>query len=348
MTPPVASVVFCGLLLAGSALGSGANTVEPAEQRVALLAVAVAGAYTAGRLLPRPAAAGYGFAVALGTGTLVVLTPDGMSGAALAGPLGYGNANGALCAQGAAAALIPAVACRRGLTRAAALVVAAALVLLAWQTGSRAATAAAFACVLAALAVCLIRPPQARVRRASRAVVVGAGAVSAAVLALTVALGVAYNPATAREGSVDRLIDRTLSERRVVLWSESLDLLMRNPAAGVGLGRFAAASPTARADDDARWAHSAFLQYGAEAGFPGLVALLALSAAPYLALWRAAPDRLAVVGASAAAAALTQAAVDYVFHFPVIPLLTALTVGACAQRRPRPLAENALPADVSA
>ena len=333
MTRALHWVVLCSFLLAGSSLASGARPIEPAEQRAALLAVAVAGACMVGHLVPRQAAVVYGFTASLGIGTLVVLTPDGLSGGALAGPLGYGNANGALCAQGTVAALVPAIACRGRVLRTASFALAAALVLLAWQTGSRAGTATAASCLSAALLCCVPWASEHTYRHVARALVVGTAAASAAVFALTVALGSTHNPGAAAPTAVDRAVEQTLSDRRVALWSEALDLLSSDPISGVGVGRFAEVSPTARADNDARWAHSAFLQHGAESGLPGLLALLGLCSAIYLALWRAAAlDPLALVGACAAGAAMTHAAVDYVLHFPVIPVLAALTVGVCVQR----------------
>lgn len=322
-------MVLWSLLLAGSALLSGGTGPDPAKQRAALLLVAVAAACVAGYLLPRGLAPAYGLGVALGIGGLILLTPDGLSGRALAGPLGYGNANGALCAQGAAAACVAALACRRRPARLAALTVGTGLALLAWQTGSRAGTATAAGCIALA-AVALAGSGADTAPGPARWIIRGAAATSAVVLALTVTLGLAHDPQGAHRGLGDRVAERALSERRPALWSESLDLLNGAPATGVGVGGFADASRTARADQDARWAHSAFLQHGAEAGVPGLATLLGLSGAAYVALWRAAERSvLAVAGTCALTAALTHAMIDYVLHFPVIPLLTALTVGVC-------------------
>lgn len=294
-----------------------------------LLVSGAAAVFVAGALLPRRAVAGVGLLAGTAVAVAVLSAPDGLSGTALAGPLGYGNANGAVCAQGVAACMLATVRGGR-LSGLLSLAVAVVLLLLAWQTASAAGLTAASLCAVVGSLIRIL--PAARRAGAARAVVLLAGAAVGAALASTVVLGTTYDIQAPRDGALSGVVDRGLSERRVVLWSEAVDLLVAEPARGVGAGRFAEESPTARRDADARWAHSAFLQHGAETGVPGLLSLLGLSGWVFAVLHRAARrDPSAAVGALAAGALLGHATLDYVLHFPAVPLLAALVAGAAAQ-----------------
>lgn len=322
-SPLVGAVLLLAVL--GTALVAGG----PARDELMLLMSGAAAAFLAGALLPRRAVACTGLLLGAGTAVAVLGAPDGLSGAPLAGPLGYGNANGALCAQGVAACALAALRGGR-LVRLLAVVLALVLLLLGWQTASAAGLVAAGLCALGGLL--LAGSPPDRRARAARAVVLLAGAAVGSALLTTVALGAAHDADAPRDGALTRLVDRGLSERRVVLWSEALDLLGAEPVRGVGLGRFAEQSPTARRDADARWAHSAFLQHGAETGAPGLLALLGLTGWVFAVLHRAAGrDPAAAVGALAAAALLGHASLDYVLHFPSVPVLAAVILGMSAR-----------------
>ena len=77
------------------------------------------------------------------------------------------------------------------------------------------------------------------------------------------------------------------------------------------------------------WAQNDFLQQGAEQGVLGLVALVALFACGFLALWaNPGADAFVALAAVALAAVGIQACEDYVLHFPAIALTTAALVGA--------------------
>lgn len=294
-----------------------------------MVAAGTAAAFAAGALLPRRAVVGAGLVIGAGTAVAVLSAPDGLSGNALAGPLGYGNANGAMCAQGVAACMLATLRGRR-LSRLLGIALAAVLLLLAWQTASAAGLVAAMLCAAGSLLIASL--PATRRAGAARKVVLLAGAAVGVALTATVALGATYDVAAPRDDPLSRVLDRGLSERRIVLWSEALDLLADQPVRGVGAGRFAQESPTARSDDDARWAHSAFLQQAAENGAPGLLAFLALSGWVFAVLHRAAGrDPSAAVGALAAGALLGHATLDYVLHFPAVALLAAVVVGAAAR-----------------
>jgi O-antigen ligase len=153
------------------------------------------------------------------------------------------------------------------------------------------------------------------------------------VLGMTMALGALYAPGDPRTGRVDRIVDSTLTERRLVLWNDALSIVSKRPLAGVGPGRFQLASPTARADADARWAHHGFLQQAAETGVIGFVLLVALFLWGFFKLWAGPPDAIAVLGAAALAALGIHACVDYVLHFPAVPMAAGLLVGAATASR---------------
>jgi O-antigen ligase len=284
----------------------------------------VAGAYVAGRLASQiPAAVGtVSVVLAAGIGLAVLSTPGALSGAPLAPPLGYGNANGALYALGAGAALVAGLSCGRPVVRLLAVLAAVGFTGLAVLTGSQAGAAVAAGLVVLGAALAL-RPTLGRP--------VPALAALAVVLALvsTVALGLAPSGGPA---GAESALEGALSSRRVTLWAESLDLLDSAPIRGVGAGRFQDESPTARADDDARWAHSLWLQQAAETGLPGLVLLLTAAGIVVLRVRADGPDDGGVpaMGTAVVAGLLVHASIDYVVHFPVLPTFAALLAGLTA------------------
>lgn len=300
------------LLLAGLA-GWTALAGGRTGPQLALLA-GVGGAYVVGRLLAATAWSRVllGAGVAGGVVAAVLLAEDGLSGTALAGPAGYGNANGALCTLGAGAALVAGWAPRTWWLRPLGLGGAGVLTGLAWQTGSAAATAACAALVLVGLVV-LVLP------RVVRWLPWAAVAV--------LLLGIAGTLALAGGAAEGGQVGSALSERRVVLWAEALDLTRAEPALGVGVGGFAEQAPTAVADRDARWAHSAWLQQAAETGLPGAALLVLLALAAVLGVGRAGRSASSTLAGAAVAAVLLQASIDYVLHFSAVAVLTSLLAG---------------------
>jgi O-antigen ligase len=298
---------FCYWTVATATVSGG----DP-EPRV-LLVLAATGCYVLGRLAADRAAL-----VVAGLTSLAVLGAavsggrHAISGGALAPPLGYGNADGALYALGVAAAAMVAVAAGPIVLRLGFGLLGLVLLSLTAATRSLTATVLAIGIVVAALAAPWLR------RRVTGLAV---GTVAVAV-AITVAAGMAHGTA-----AVDP-VERVLSERRTVLWHEALELTARDPMFGVGPGRFAEESPTALADADARWAHSAYLQTAAESGIPGGTLLAALLLWSYGALRRSRQDaRLVVMGTATGTALGLHAAIDYVAHFPAVVLTAALLVG---------------------
>ncbi len=210
--------------------------------------------YAAGRLVREGSSAVALLLVSSTCLAVIAAAPEMLSGTATAAPLDYGNANGALLAIGATAA-VGALVLSRGWVRALAGVEAVILLIALAETRSMAAT------VLAMAAALLVGTSL--LGRTARAVGVAlAAATLLAALSATVALGVGYTGPGASES------ERALSDRRVDLWGDAVDLAEAHPWRGVGIGQFPVASPTARADADTRFAHSLALELAAEGGLP--------------------------------------------------------------------------------
>lgn len=247
---------------------------------------------------------------------LPTLVPD-------APPLGYVNANAALYVLTAVAASMVAAAFPYGPATAVALPLAAAFALGAVVSGS----------VTGMVVLCL-----AVVVLAARAVhwppllVGGSALLVLTVVSVTAALALDQlddtAPAAARAGDV-------LDERRVLLWRDAAEIAHRHPVDGAGPGTFRELSPLARQDADARWAHSGFLQQGAEAGAVGMALLLAAFGWGFARVWEAGPDDpLTALGAVALAGLGLHASVDYVLHFPAVPLVAVALLGAATAPTP--------------
>lgn len=68
---------------------------------------------------------------------------------------------------------------------------------------------------------------------------------------------------------------------------------------------------------------------------PALLLLVAVLAWAYARLWHAPDARAAAIGAFALGAAAVHANVDYIFHFPAIPMAAAAIVGAAVPQPAR-------------
>jgi O-antigen ligase len=163
------------------------------------------------------------------------------------------------------------------------------------------------------------------------------GVVVAAILALTVlmatvALGVSGG---GEPGSITaQVVDTSLTEVRLALWHDALEIVADHPIMGVGWGGFATTSPIARSDEDLRYAHNEFLQVTAESGILGGLLVGLIIAWGFARIYvGAGPDPMAVLGAFALAAMVISASVDYVLRFPAVGLTTAVLVGAAQAGR---------------
>jgi O-Antigen ligase len=262
--------------------------------------------------------------VVLAAGAWVALQPGGDgTGGPLSGPFAYRNATAAFLVQGAVAGFMVAVAFRWETPRIVAAVAGGAAALwLGWLAVQNASTAVLALGVIPLSLFALVG------RGGARFGVIACGVALAVVLAGTVGLGATYRP------GAESFATRALTERRLVLWSEALDILAEDPG-GVGVGGFATAAPTAIRDQDARWAHQEFLEVGVELGWAGLALVVLLFAWGFVRLaMHPRPDAYVALGGAALAALGIHASVDYVWHFPAVPLAAAALVGA-AQAAPR-------------
>lgn len=255
----------------------------------------------------------------------MLLGDDALQRQPLAGPLGYGNADGALAAQSCAALALAAVSVRSRWLGGLLLLVTAGMVVATGFTGSKAAAVLA-AVILIVAVVMIIRPGDSRTGR--RAATAGAVLLLGSV-GLSVLLGLTYEPGERRTGVVERLADETLTGHRQELWYDALQLVKQEPLLGVGPGRFQDTSPLAlRAPLDDRWAHSGYLQQAAETGIVGGLLAVALTLWAFAYLRRSPRGGAVIAVAAAGLTALTvQAAEDYILHFAAVPLIAAGLLG---------------------
>jgi O-antigen ligase len=293
------------------ALVAAAGRPSAPESFLGALAVA-AGAYVVGRFLGTAVgsvrSAG---ALAFLIGAILLLSPGALSGTATAPPLDYGNANGALVAQGAGAACLAAMAAWDERHRRGWLALGAALVVATLLTRS----AAAAICAAGVFVVGFCAP---LVRRRGPVVLAGALCAAAAIVG-TVILGVVQPDGETAED---------LTDRRLKLWHEAVGMTKDNPVRGTGTGTFPAESPTARSDKDVHSTHSLWLRQSAEQGVVGGLLLVSVVGWGYARLWRS-PQSPAVVavGAAALSAFAVQASVDYTAEFPAVLGVTAVVLG---------------------
>jgi O-antigen ligase len=296
-----------------SALASGGDPIEVAAMLVAVLLVFWGARVVTGRFPTLVAAM-----VALGIASAGVLFgADLFTDGPLGGPLGYTNASAALYLQGVVASLMLFVESRRAL-RVAALAATLAFCVATLLTGSQAANA-----LLALPAIALLGSS----RRAAGRVIVLFLALFLTALASTILIGATYSH-HGSAGGITGLIDTTLSSRRSALWHDALVLTTDNPIVGVGPGRFRYESPVARSDRDAAWAHNGFLQQGSEGGVPALVLAVSIVVWAFIRLLRAPRPSVASLGAASLAVLVIHSCIDYLLHFPVLPLTVAALVGA--------------------
>lgn len=316
-----------GLVLAGAtacwalvAAGNG-GAAGPFVGLIAASTVVFAAARVAGSVRPWIVPAG----IVLLAGVLAAgAGSDVLSREPLSGPLGYANADAAFYLLTAIAALVlVATLSRSGLKVAAGGVAIG----CAAVTVFKHSTAASSLLALSALGFV------AGVRVSVRSIVAVCAALFLAALGITIALAVIHR-SDLGQGIVEPVVDSGLSERRLALWDEALVLMLEHPMTGIGPGRFASFSPTARSDKDARWAHNEFLQQGAEQGIPGFAFTTGLFLWGF---WRLGsmrhPDRFTAFGAVALAAIGIQASVDYILHFPAVALAMAALLGAATVDR---------------
>ncbi len=305
----------------------------------ALLADTTAWAHTAaatvavlGYWLARRLAAEWGWVVpfALAVAVLMLFIASGSpgwSGRPTAPPLYYGNANGALAAAGAGAALVAATLAPR---RAVVPCILLAGVLVAATLAAESRAAALGVMVTVVLAVGAVLSPALR-----RPAVAVAAAMGVLAIGVSLALGAGVGEDTEVAGAAEA----GLTARRADLWHSALKLTRDHPVVGVGPRQFSERSPVAARDPDTGEAHSEPLQAAAELGLPGaalLVGIAAWALAGPLAGRRssAAAGTLGpTVAAVVAGTATAQACIDYIAQFATVVLTVAAVLGASQGRR---------------
>nr|WSX73156.1 O-antigen ligase family protein [Streptomyces sp. NBC_00899]WSX80778.1 O-antigen ligase family protein [Streptomyces sp. NBC_00899] len=283
---------------------------RPARPEGTLLALlAVTAGYALGRilgaLLPVLAPAAAAAAVL----ALVLIPPTRLSAHPDAPPLGYPNADAALLVLAVGAACCAAWAARGRARRAALVCVGAGAAVAALALGSAAGFAAGVAIVLCSLAA-------ARMRRRLLGLT---GFALAAALVVGGSCAVAVD---ALPSGLSESLTGQLTQPRVELWHQAVDLAEQHPLRGVGPERFAdEAAATAGPDlaPSAESPQSAPLQLAAEQGVPGAVLLAAAFAWLLTALWRSPRPTPVVLTAAASLTGLAMlATVDHVLSYAVV------------------------------
>jgi O-antigen ligase len=272
---------------------------------LALVAGCFAAAQVAGRCLSPIVPS----AVVVGVAIIAELASGEASG-----PLGYANADGTLFVLAAFAALMVGSEARNRVVAVAALAAAAVFAVVTVVEGSLAASALLLLGPVVLLAARLM---------GGRATILMCAAAVLVAIATTAVLGIGYSDTRSAIGSA-------LSERRLALWHDAIVIMERHPADGAGFGGFVELSPTSRSDADARWAHNEFLQAGAETGVPGLILVTVLFLWGFVRLAMNSISRAGALAAAGLAAVGIHASIDYVLHFPAIPMVAAALVGAAA------------------
>ena len=306
---PLPLVVLLALWTLLSAQLNGGRWVDV----VATLGVCTV-AYVAG-LLTHQARAAIGPAAAAAVVAAFLVSQNAFSGAPLAGPLGYSNADAALLVQ-AAAAVGLAVAARTPNARLLGVGGAAGLVALNLVTGSAGGLITG-AVVLAAVAVAAsgYAPERSHV------------GVLLVLLVATPLLTVLMVTRPWLPG-LDRAT-QALSQERVDLWNDALHLTAEHPWTGTGPATFSQKSRVASLDSDTRAAHSAPLEVGAELGLVGLALLAGVVVAVAFAVrsTAATDPETALIAAAAWLALWMHASIDYVANFPAVLMAACFVVG---------------------
>ncbi|MFD2686663.1 O-antigen ligase family protein [Streptomyces phyllanthi] len=304
-----AGVILLGTCAAWSLITAAAHDGRPEGMLLAVLALAAG--YASGRICGALLPVAAPCAAALIAWGLATTTPHFVTDSPLIGPLGRTGATTALLVLATGAACCAAWAARGPVLRSVLRLPAAGVTVTAALLGSATATAACAAVLLCSLAAARVR------RRVPGLVGLGLATALATGTAWAVAEGVLP------DGLTDSL-EGQLTPHRVQLWRDALDMAHREPALGVGPGRFGELSPTvAQSLTPDGKPHSAPLQLAAEQGLVGVALLAAVFCWVLCALWRAARPTPVVLTAGASLTALAVVAtVGNALSF------TAVTAGA--------------------
>lgn len=312
-------VIVLGACAAWSLISAAAHDGRP--EGVLLAVLAVAAGYASGRisgsLLPvaapcAGALAGLGLALAL---------PYLDTGPQVITPLGRAGACAALLTLAAGAACCAAWAASAPALRFALRLLAAGIAVTAAALGSGTGCAVSAAVLLCSLAAGRMRPR-------------GLGIAGLAVAAASVTGTVWAVAGNVLPAGLTTSLEGRLTPHRVQLWHDALHLAHREPALGVGPGRFGELSPAA---SQALWPdgkpHSAPLQQAAEQGIVGVLLLAAAFGWVLCALWRSPRSTPVALTAGAALTGLAAlAAVGDVLSFTTVSAGAGLLAGLATAR----------------
>lgn len=240
------------------------------------------------------------------------------------GPLGYANASAALYFLSATAALLLARRSASTVGRILSGGTAVLWIVFVWLTGSHAAAILASCLLIAAVSV--------RGRKGVRKLLLGGGLVLMTCLLVTVVLGATHDPGP-RAGTLDRVVDATLGDLRLLVWDHALDLVWARPLTGVGPGQYRNHSELIQQRPAAEWVHNEYLQAAAETGIVGLALLMALLLWAASNLWNSPCPSCATLAAAALLGVGIHATIDYVLHFSSIVIVLALLLGTSTGQR---------------
>lgn len=299
--------------MAATALAAWSLVAHPDAPRshyVAVLVLVGSGGWIAGWVTARAEVRMFALVIVVPVCAATALSlPQWGWGSPAVPPLGYSNANAALLTAGVAA-LLPLTSMPTARTWARVLV--GVLVVASVVSGSRAGAAS---CVLLLALWPVVRRGSASASQAWSALVIVGG------FALTVGLGWRH-----LRGFPSPSWAAPLSDVRIALWSDALELAATSPLVGVGPGNFATLSKTAASDADLAWAHSAPLQVLVELGATGLLLVIVVTACLLRALgWASAVFAIL----------LLQPMIDYVLAFPAVVAAFGFVLGGLSIDRAR-------------
>ncbi|WP_328766188.1 O-antigen ligase family protein [Streptomyces sp. NBC_00286] len=317
----VAGVIVLGGCATWSVITASVSGGRP--EGVLLAVLAVAAGYASGRMCGTyvPVAAPAAGALA-GLG-LAITAPNTAPGSQVISPLGQTGSTAALLTLSAGAACCAAWAARSPALRLGLRLLAAGIGVASAFLGSTAGCVACAGVLLCSLAADHMRR--------------GPGLAG---LALTAGLVTGATWAVAENVLPDGLtsaLEGQLTQQRVQLWRDALDLAHQEPGLGVGPGRFPELSPTITQSPTADGKpYSAPFQQAAEQGLVGVVLLAAVFCWVLYALWRTARRTPVALTAGAALTALAAiAAVGNALSFPTVTAGAGLLAGL-ATARPLP------------
>ncbi|MER5183820.1 O-antigen ligase family protein [Streptomyces sp. NPDC002896] len=310
-------------LLAACAVWSlfAAASRQGRPEGVLLAVLAVAAGYACGRITGALLPVAAPCAAALAGLVFAATAPPATPGPDLASPLGDAGATAALLALSTGAACTAAWATEQPALRLALRSLAAGIVVSAAVLGSTAGVVACAGVLLYSLAADRMR------RRGLGLAGLGAATVLVAGLFFAVIEDVLPDGLAAS-------LEGQLTQHRVLLWRDALDLAGREPVLGVGPGRFGELSPTVAQTlvADGR-PHSAPLQQAAEQGVVGVILLAAVFCWLLYALWRSPRATPVALTAGAALTALAvMALVGNALSFTTVTAGGGLLAGLATSR----------------